>query len=110
MTSREARAFFSAGATLRPSGCEDSASCFSSSSHPGGCTWPAFRPIRARLRVTQPARNLAIEGRLAEIRFLIRDRDAKFAGPLAEVLSSEGVRIIPTPLRSRRRAPLPRAA
>ena len=50
--------------------------------------------------MTQQARNLAIEGRLGEIRFLIRDRDAKFSGPLDEVLRSEGVRVIRTPIRS----------
>jgi putative transposase len=49
---------------------------------------------------TQQARNLAIEGRLGEIRFLIRDRDAKFSGPFDEVLRSEGVRVIRTPIRS----------
>jgi len=31
--------------------------------------------------VTQPARNLAIEGRLDNVWFLIRDRNAKFLGP-----------------------------
>jgi hypothetical protein len=50
--------------------------------------------------VTQQARNLAIEGRLAGIRFLIRDRDAKFAGPFDEVFRSEGARVIRTPIRS----------
>jgi transposase InsO family protein len=50
--------------------------------------------------VTQQARNLAIEGRLGEIRFLIRDRDAKFSGPFDEVFRTEGVRVIRTPIRS----------
>jgi len=50
--------------------------------------------------VTQQARNLAIEGRLAETRFLIRDRDAKYAGPFDEVLRAEGVRVIRTPIRA----------
>jgi len=49
--------------------------------------------------VTQQARNLASDG-LGEIRFLIRDRDAKFSGPFDEVLRSEGVRVIRTPIRS----------
>ena len=50
--------------------------------------------------VTQQARNLAIEGRLAGTRFLVRDRDAKYSGPFDEVFRSEGVRVIRTPIRS----------
>ena len=30
--------------------------------------------------------------------FLIRDRDAKYSGPLGEVFRSEGVRVIRTPI------------
>jgi putative transposase len=52
--------------------------------------------------VTQQARNLAIDGRLGDVRFLLRDRDAKFSGPFDEVLRSEGVRIIRTPIRAPR--------
>jgi hypothetical protein len=50
--------------------------------------------------VTQQARNLVIEDRLARTRFLIRDRDAKYSGPFDEVFPSEGVRVIRTPIRS----------
>jgi putative transposase len=50
--------------------------------------------------VTQQARNVAIGGRLGEVRFLLRDRDAKFSGPFDEVFQSEGVRIIRTPIRA----------
>jgi putative transposase len=50
--------------------------------------------------VTQQARNLAIEGRLGEVRFLLHDRDAKFSGPFDEVFRTEGVRVIRTPIRS----------
>ena len=52
--------------------------------------------------VTQQARNLAIDldGHLPAIRFLIRDRDAKFCGPFDTVLRSEGMRVIRTPFRA----------
>ena len=34
------------------------------------------------------------------MRYLIHDRDAKFSGPFDEVLRSEGIRVICTPIRS----------
>jgi hypothetical protein len=46
--------------------------------------------------VTQQARNLAIEDRLAPIRFLLHDRDAKFSGPFDAVFETEGIRVIRT--------------
>lgn len=52
--------------------------------------------------VVQQARNLAIGGSLEGVRFLIRDRDTKFSGPFDEVLRSEGVQVIKTPIRSPR--------
>ncbi len=48
----------------------------------------------------QQARNLAIEQRLHRTRFLLHDRDAKFSGPFDELVRSEGVRVIKTPVRS----------
>jgi len=48
----------------------------------------------------QQARNLAIEERLANVRFLLHDRDAKFSGPFDELIRSEGVRVIKTPIRA----------
>src|SRR5450830_1327646 len=52
--------------------------------------------------VTQQARNLAMrlpdEG--AKITSLIRDRDAKFSRSFDDVLASEGMRVICTPIRA----------
>jgi len=52
--------------------------------------------------VTQQARNLCytLDEREEPVRFLIRDRDAKFSGSFDEVLCSEGIRVIRTPIRS----------
>jgi transposase InsO family protein len=52
--------------------------------------------------VTQQARNLCfrLDERDEPLRFLIHDHDAKFGGPCAEVLRSEGIDIIRTPIRS----------
>ncbi len=50
----------------------------------------------------QQARNLAIEERLEDVRFLLHDRDAKFSGPFDEILRGEGVRVIKTPVQAPR--------
>jgi putative transposase len=54
--------------------------------------------------VTQQVRNLCfrLDERDEPLRFLIHDRDAKFSGPFDEVLRSEGIGIIRTPIRSPR--------
>jgi putative transposase len=48
----------------------------------------------------QQARNLAIEERLDNVRFLIRNRDSKYGGPFDEVFRSERIRILQTPVRA----------
>src|SRR6266511_3218266 len=50
--------------------------------------------------VSQQARNLAIGDHLENVRFLIHDRDAKFCGPFDQIVRSEGVRVIETPLQA----------
>ena len=52
--------------------------------------------------VTQQARNRAIDGHFGDVRFLVRDHDPKFSGPFDEVLRTEGVRVIRTPIRAPR--------
>jgi transposase InsO family protein len=61
-------------------------------SHPTG-TW-----------VIQQARNLSYEmaERSQPVKFLIRDRDAKFTAGFDEVICSEGIRIIRTPIQAPR--------
>jgi putative transposase len=50
--------------------------------------------------VTQQARNLSLSGALEDVRFLIRDRNAKFVAGFDEVFRPEGVNVVLTPFRS----------
>jgi putative transposase len=50
--------------------------------------------------VTQHARNLAMEGRLEAVCFVLHDRDAKFSRPFDTVLQTEGASVIRTPIRA----------
>jgi len=50
--------------------------------------------------ITQQARNLGLDFSEQGARFLIRDRDSKYSGPFDEVLRSEGIRIVRTPVRA----------
>jgi len=50
--------------------------------------------------VTQQARNLAVEERTGNVRYLIHDRDAKFSGSFDAIFASEGVRVIEMPVRA----------
>jgi putative transposase len=52
--------------------------------------------------VNQQARNLAIDDRLENVRFLLRDRDSKFPGSFDAVFETDGVRVVRTPIRAPR--------
>ena len=54
--------------------------------------------------MTQQVRNLIriFTDRVAPVRFLIRDRDAKFTAAFYEVFRSEGIRILRTPVQAPR--------
>ena len=63
--------------------------------HLAGCT---RNPTGAW--VTQQARNLSFTGLFERVRFLVHDRDSKFAASFDEVFRSEGIKVIHTPIRA----------
>jgi putative transposase len=63
--------------------------------HLAGCT---TNPCGAW--VTQQARNRSFTGVFERVRFLIHDRDSKFAATLDEVFRSEAINAIHTPIRA----------
>jgi len=52
--------------------------------------------------VTQQPRNVVGHDSVGRMRFLMRDRDAKFSGTFDEVFRTEGIRVILTPIRAPR--------
>jgi len=54
--------------------------------------------------MAQQARNFTFhpDERKEPLRFLIHDRDAKFCGPFDEVFATEGLKVVPTPVRAPR--------
>ena len=74
--------------------------CSSSSSRQDGSMWRVRLARPDSAWVTQQARNLAITGRLEDRHILVRDRDAKFSGGFDEVLRTEGLAVVKTPIRA----------
>jgi len=63
-------------------------------------TSPAAPPNPTGAWVTQQARNLSFTGLFERMRFLVHDRDSKFAAAFDEAFRSEGIHVIHTPIRA----------
>jgi hypothetical protein len=50
-----------------------------------------------------------LDGHSPAIRFVVRDRDAKFCGPFDTLLRAEGMRVIRAPIRAPNATPTPSA-
>ena len=88
--------------TSTRSGCDGSTSCSSWNWAPAGSTWPGVTGNPNAARVTHQARNLLLrlEDQGRRVRFLIRDRDAKFCRGFDNVFGSEGAQVLVTPVQA----------
>ena len=78
--------------------------CSSSRSIGGACTWPGSPRIGVPNGGAQAARNLLLdfEEQAHRLRYLIRDRDAKFTAAFDAVFGAAGVEVVKIPPRSPR--------
>jgi putative transposase len=78
--------------------------CSSSNTAPGGIHLAGVTGNPDGAWVTQQARNLllVLEKRGRRVRFLLRDRDAKFSRSFDDVFRSEGAEVLVTPVRAPR--------
>ena len=87
-----------------PCGCSRSTSCSGSSWTAGSCTSSGSPRTRTEPGSPRPPGNLMAElgGRAGTVKFLIRDRDAKFTRAFDEVFRAEGARVLLTPVQAPR--------